>query len=63
MDMYINSISELKKQVKTFDHSVGMRREGTIESVGDGIVQIKGLLECKYGELLEFENGDYGNSL
>ena len=60
MDMYIESISELKKQVSSFDHTVGMRREGTVIKAGDGIVQISGLLECKYGELLEFENGEYG---
>lgn len=60
MDMYIESISELKKQVSSFDHRVGMRREGTVLKSGDGIVQISGLLECKYGELLEFENGEYG---
>ena len=60
MDMYIDSISELKKQVSSFDHTVGMRREGTVIKAGDGIVQISGLLECKYGELLEFENGDFG---
>jgi len=60
MDMYIESIGELKKQVSSFDHTVGMRREGTVLKVGDGIVQISGLLECKYGELLEFENGEYG---
>lgn len=60
MDMYIESISELKKQVSSFDHIVGMRREGTVIQAGDGIVKIRGLLECKYGELLEFENGEYG---
>ena len=60
MNMYIESISELKKQVDTYKEHPGMRREGTVISSGDGIVKIAGLLECKYGELLEFENGVYG---
>lgn len=60
MDMYINSISELKKQAKSFKGNYGMRREGKVIASGDGVVKIDGLLECKYGELLEFETGEYG---
>lgn len=60
MDMYLQSIKDLKKHVNDFNISTSMRREGTVVSAGDGIVKISGLLECKYGELLEFENGAYG---
>lgn len=61
MDMYIKSISELKKQVDNYSmKQVGMRREGIVTYCGDGIVHINGLTECRYGELLEFGDGIYG---
>ncbi|MCK5130372.1 MAG: F0F1 ATP synthase subunit alpha [Clostridiales bacterium] len=61
MDMYIKSISDLKKQVDTYSmKQVGMRREGVVTYCGDGIVHITGLTECRYGELLEFSDGIYG---
>ncbi len=61
MDMYIKSISELKKQVDAYSiKQSGMRREGIVTYCGDGIVHITGLTECRYGELLEFSDGIYG---
>ena len=61
MDMYIKSISDLKKQVDTYKaKQAGMRREGVVTYCGDGIVHIAGLTECRYGELLEFGDGIYG---
>ncbi len=61
MDMYIKSISELKRQVDTYKvKQAGMRREGVVTYSGDGIVHIAGLTECRYGELLEFGDGIYG---
>ncbi len=61
MDMYIKSISDLKKQVDTYNiKNTGMRREGIVTYCGDGIVHIIGLTECRYGELLEFGDGIYG---
>ena len=61
MDMYIKSISDLKKQVDNYKlKGAGMRREGIVTYSGDGIVHIAGLTECRYGELLEFGEGIYG---
>ena len=61
MDMYIKSISDLKRQVDTYKlGQAGMRREGIVTYSGDGIVHIAGLTECRYGELLEFGDGIYG---
>ncbi len=36
---------------------------GRVISSGDGIVKIAGLMDCKYGELLEFEDMNYGLAL
>ncbi|MSP53827.1 MAG: F0F1 ATP synthase subunit alpha, partial [Gammaproteobacteria bacterium] len=39
------------------------RSEGTIVSVKDGIVLIYGLADVMYGEMIQFENGEYGLAL
>ncbi len=41
--------------VKTVEY-----KYGTVTKTGDGVVRIKGLPECKYGELLRFNNDVYG---
>ncbi len=60
MDMYTGSIQELKKSVDTFENRPEFKRVGTVLDSSDGVVHISGLLDCKYGELLEFENDAYG---
>ena len=60
MEMYTDSIQELKKSVDTFESHPELKRVGTVLDSSDGVVHISGLLDCKYGELLEFENDAYG---
>lgn len=60
MENFTESIQELKKTVETFESHPELKRVGTVLESGDGIVRINGLLDCKYGELLEFENEVYG---
>ena len=60
MDIYSDSIQELKDSVNQYENHPELKRVGTVLESGDGIVQINGLLDCKYGELLEFENDAYG---
>ena len=60
MEFYEESLEELKKSVETFESHPELKRVGTVLSSGDGIVRINGLLDCKYGELLEFENEVFG---
>ncbi len=60
MENYVESIQDLKKAVETFESHPELRRVGTVLESGDGIVRINGLLDCKYGELLEFENEVFG---
>jgi F-type H+-transporting ATPase subunit alpha len=52
-----------QESVRNYPGDVSMRREGTVVCSGDGIVTHDGLLECKYGELLEFENDVHGIAL
>ncbi|NLG36914.1 MAG: F0F1 ATP synthase subunit alpha [Clostridiales bacterium] len=63
MESYQQFIGELRDSLRKYRGDFSMRREGTVVSAGDGIVRIDGLPECKYGELLEFENDVYGIAL
>ncbi|MCP5325894.1 MAG: F0F1 ATP synthase subunit alpha [Oceanospirillaceae bacterium] len=59
-----SEISEvIKKRIEKLDVSSEARNEGTIVSVSDGIVRIHGLADVMYGEMIEFENGQYGMAL
>jgi F-type H+/Na+-transporting ATPase subunit alpha len=60
MDIYTDSFAELKESVNNFESHPELKRVGTVLESGDGIVRISGLLDCKYGELLEFENEAFG---
>lgn len=57
-------ISELIKQrINTFAITSEVRTEGSVVSVGDGIVKIFGLDDVMQGEMVAFENGTYGLAL
>ena len=59
-----SEISEIiKKRIEKLDTSSEARNEGTIVSVSDGIIRIHGLADVMYGEMVEFENGNYGMAL
>ncbi len=49
-----------KERIKEYSGEFDVAEIGTVTSSGDGIVLIKGLEGCKYGELLEFENSAFG---
>jgi len=53
----------LKKRLS--DHKVETikYKYGTVTKTGDGVARISGLPNCKYGELLQFENDTYGMAL
>lgn len=53
----------IKKRIEKLDVSAEARNEGTILSVSDGIVRIHGLADVMYGEMIEFENGEFGMAL
>ncbi len=59
-----SEISEIiKSRIENLDVSAEARNEGTIVSVSDGIVQIHGLADVMYGEMVEFEGGIFGIAL
>ncbi len=64
MQLNPTEISELiKKRIESFDVEAEARTEGTLVSVGDGIVRIHGLGDVMSGEMIEFSNGAFGLAL
>lgn len=53
-------LDEFKRQVNSFNEKFDISHIGVVESSGDGVVYVQGLSNCKYGELLQFENSVYG---
>lgn len=53
----------IKKRISNLDVASSAQNEGTIVSVADGIVNIHGLGDVMYGEMIEFENGAMGMAL
>ena len=52
--------AELKDKITQFDVKYDISMIGIVERTGDGVVFVRGLEGCKYGELLQFENEAYG---
>jgi F-type H+-transporting ATPase subunit alpha len=49
-----------KERIREYSGDFDVSEVGTVISSGDGIVNVRGLESCKYGELLEFENNAFG---
>ncbi|WP_048308760.1 F0F1 ATP synthase subunit alpha [Halomonas sp. PR-M31] len=50
----------IKQRIEKLDVASEARNQGTIVSVFDGIVQIHGLADAMFGEMIEFPNGIFG---
>ncbi len=55
--------SIIKSQIKNYENKIEQAEIGTVILVGDGIAKAHGLENCMAGELLAFENGEYGMAL
>ena len=53
----------LKKEIENLDSPISAEGSGTVLEVGDGIARIYGLSDVMAGEMLAFENGEYGMAL
>lgn len=51
------------KAISSFEGAKAEANVGQVVKVGDGVVNIKGLANCKNGELLQFENDAFGIAL
>jgi len=51
---------DLANRITQFDVKYDISMIGIVERTGDGVVFVRGLDGCKYGELLQFENDAYG---
>ncbi len=50
----------IRSQIKHYENVVEQSETGTVIMVGDGIARASGLEKCMAGELIQFENGEYG---
>ena len=50
----------IRAQIKHYENVIEQSEVGTVILVGDGIARASGLEKCMAGELLQFENGEYG---
>ena len=50
----------IRAQIKHYENAIQQSETGTIILVGDGIARASGLDNCMAGELVEFENGEFG---
>ena len=50
----------IRAQIKHYENVIEQSEVGTVIMVGDGIVRASGLEKCMAGELLQFDNGEYG---
>ena len=50
----------IRSQIKYYENAIQQNETGTILMVGDGIARDSGLVNCMAGELLEFEDGNFG---
>ena len=61
MQLNPSEISDLlKKRIEDLGVSADLRTQGTVISVTDGIVRIRGLSDVMQGEMLEFPGNTYG---
>ncbi len=49
-----------KERIYEFDSERDISGVGSVTFSGDGVVHVRGLENCKYGELLQFENNYFG---
>ena len=50
----------IRSQIKYYENAIQQNETGTILMVGDGIARASGLVNFMAGELLEFEDGNFG---
>ena len=50
----------IRAQIKHYGNAIEQNETGTVILVGDGIARASGLDKCMAGELVQFENGEYG---
>jgi len=55
-------IKQIEQRLTTVKTDPKVENVGTVESIGDGIVQVSGLSKVGFGEIVEFENGTTGLS-
>ena len=52
-----------KRQLSGFEAKASLDEVGTVLNIGDGIANVYGLANAQYGELVEFDNGAFQDTL
>lgn len=64
MKIKSSEVSEIiKSQIEQYNVETKTTTVGYVIQSGDGIARIHGLTDCMQGELLEFENGEFGMAM
>ena len=50
----------IRSQIKHYENAIEQSETGTVIMVGDGISRTSGLDNCMAGELVQFDNGEFG---
>jgi F-type H+-transporting ATPase subunit alpha len=56
----VNFLEKIRSEAERSRFSIRASEEGTVLSVGDGIMRVAGLRNARLYELIELESGDYG---
>jgi F-type H+-transporting ATPase subunit alpha len=59
-DLIKQITSDLRKQIDSYQHEIGISDVGTVLEAGDGIARVSGLANVKSQELVQFQNGVIG---
>lgn len=59
----INMSAEMLEKLSTYKDTPSAKSVGHIESIGDGVAMVSGLVDCQMSEMLLFPGGIYGLAL
>jgi F-type H+-transporting ATPase subunit alpha len=59
-DLIKQITSDIQKQIETYQPELGLSDVGNVVEAGDGIARVRGLLDVKSQELVQFANGVIG---
>lgn len=54
--------SVLKQEILNYKKDLGVQEVGTVLEIGDGIARVFGLKNVMSGEMVEFQNGIFGQA-
>jgi F-type H+-transporting ATPase subunit alpha len=59
-DLIKQITADIQKQIETYKPELGLSDVGNVIEAGDGIARVRGLVDVKSQELVQFANGVIG---